>query len=104
MSRNPAGFWITETARTAPEGAAGALGAAIGFHPRSSCPARVRPRLPMFPEQTTLRSEFGRLSRQEQAKVIRCLVSEDCPEALVCVLTGLSVELIRRIVAGALSP
>jgi len=58
----------------------------------------------MFAEQSTLRSELGRLSRHEQAKIIRRLISADCPESLVCLLTGLSVELIRRIVAEARSP
>jgi hypothetical protein len=46
-----------------------------------------------------LQSCFAALSRSEQECVIRHLARKGWPETLLPVVTGLSVELIRRIMA-----
>ena len=46
-----------------------------------------------------LQSCFAALSRPEQERVIRLLARKGWPEGLLPVLSGLSVELIRRIMA-----
>jgi hypothetical protein len=51
----------------------------------------------MVRELVALQSCFAALSRPEQESVIRRSVCKGCPETLLPLVTGLSVELIRRI-------
>lgn len=51
------------------------------------------------PDLASLQSYFATLSRREQEKFIGELIGRGCSETHLALATGLSVELIRRIMA-----